>query len=88
MIVSLLTLSSCSSKPPETVYETRYEKQYIPSELLKVDCEEAPAGWSVRTLAASWVNNRGCLRAYKTLVDGIKKNYTKEGTIDDRSIKE
>lgn len=83
MIVFLPTLSSCSNKPPEPVVEVVYEKQYIPIGVLKVDCHEQSAGDTVRTLGMSWVNNTSCLRAHERLVDGLIKNYTKEGASRD-----
>lgn len=82
MIACLLILSSCSNKP---ITETIYVKQYIPIDLLQISCIEAPAGDTVRSLALSWTNNTGCLRAYKSLVDGIIKNYTEEGVTDEHT---
>jgi hypothetical protein len=83
MIVSLLILSSCSSKPPEPISETIYVKQYIPLDLLRIDCLATPAGDTVRSLALSWNNNTGCLRAHQKLLEGLIKNYTKEGGMED-----
>jgi hypothetical protein len=74
-----MILSGCSGRPPETITETVYVKQYIPLDLLLVNCGEAPAGLTVRTLASSWVNNTGCLRAHQTVIEGLIKNYTEEG---------
>jgi hypothetical protein len=82
MIACLVSLSSCSNKPPETIVETIYQKQYIPLDLLRVSCIEQPAGETVRTLASSWVNNTSCLRAHQILVEGLIKNHTKEGAVN------
>jgi len=82
MIGCLLILSSCSSKPVEPVSEVIYQKQYIPVDLLRVSCIEQPAGETVRTLASSWVNNTSCLRAHQILLEGLIKNYTEEGAVN------
>lgn len=76
-----MTLNGCSNRPAEPVRETIYEKQYIPWELLQIECGEAPAGDTVRSLAMSWVNNTGCLRAHQKLVEGLIKDYTEEGKL-------
>lgn len=87
MIASLLILSSCSNKPVEPITETIYVKQYIPLEMLQIACVEAPVGDTVRSLALSWTNNTGCLRAYEKLVQGIIEMYTIEGQTDGREHK-
>lgn len=79
MIAFLMILFGCSNRPPETITETIYEKQYIPWELLQIECGEAPAGTTVRSLAMSWQNNTGCLRAHQKVIEGLIKNYTEEG---------
>lgn len=61
----------------------KYEKLYIPTELLEVACKEQGAGETVRSLAHGYVINRSCLRAYVELVEGIKRMYTKEGIDND-----
>lgn len=76
MLSCLLTLSSCSTKI-ETV--TEYQKQYITSELLVVNCTEYKYIDSVRTLAVGYLSEKSCRKAYEELVEGIKKSYTKEG---------
>ena len=81
MISCLPILSSCSNRPPTTTYV--YEKLLIEPEVFEVGCGEVGAGESVRTLAHGFVINRSCLRAYKELVDGLKRMYTKEGALDD-----
>lgn len=75
MTVFLMTLSGCSNKEVKTVYQ----KQYIPIGVLKVDCAEMSAGETVRSLSLSWMNNTGCLRAYKALIDGLIIDYTDKG---------
>lgn len=84
----LLNLSGCSNKPPETITEVVYQKQYMPLGLLVIDCQEQPPGLTVRSLGSSWVNNTGCLRAHQKLIEGIKENYTKEGLSDGESRRE
>lgn len=79
MLSFLLICFGCSTKPPEPIREVVYTKQYIPLNLLQIECREKPAGDTVRLLAGSWVNNTSCLRAHQKLVEGLIKNYTKEG---------
>lgn len=86
MIVSLLTLSSCSNKPQDVLVETIYRERKIPYELLKVACVEKAAGETVRSLAGSWVNNTSCLRAHQKLVEGLIKNYSDKGATDEQPI--
>lgn len=84
MVSCLLSLSGCSSKavtPPTYIYV----KESIPKDLLEVECGEVGFGDSVRTLAYGYVMNRGCLRAHIELVEGLKRNYTKEGSNNDTS---
>lgn len=87
MLACLMIFSGCSNKPPEVIYEVRYEKQYIPLDLLIIDCSVASPGVTARELAMSWVNNTGCLRAHKKLIEGLIKNYTEEGVLTNEHSK-
>ncbi len=72
-----LIFSGCSNNP-KILTETKYVKQYIPIELLTIECSEQPAGDTVRTLAYAYVKTRSCLRAHKSLIEGLKRNYTED----------
>jgi len=78
MVSSVLIFSGCSNNPV-VVKETKYVKQYIPIELLTIECSEQAAGDTVRTLAYAYVKTRSCLRAHKSLIEGLKNNYTEQG---------
>ena len=41
-----------------------------------IECQEQAAGDTVRTLAYAYVKTRSCLRAHKSLIEGLKRNYT------------
>lgn len=79
MTVCLMILFGCSTKPPITITETVYQKDYIPLNVLLLNCTEKAAGVTVRSLSSSWVNNTSCLRAHQKLVEGLIKNHTLEG---------
>lgn len=81
MVGCLPILSSCSNRPVEVVYKP--EKTYIEPSFLEIDCKEVGAGETVRSLAYGYTMNRGCLRAYVKLIEGIKKMYTKDGVEND-----
>jgi len=81
-------LLGCSTRPNEPIRETIYEKQYIPLNLLLIECDETPPGLTVRSLGASWANNTGCLRAHKELVRGLIENYTIKGNTNNERGKE
>lgn len=81
MIIFLMTSSGCSNRPVQPITETVYEKVYIPWEVLQIECGEAPPGETVRSLALSWTNNTGCLRAHQKVIEGLIRNYTEEGKL-------
>lgn len=87
MACFLLSLYGCSSKVPEPGVVYQVEKLYIPAELLTLNCSETspylPQGGELitaRSLSYAYVKDRGCLRAYIKLVEGLKNKYTKEGS--------
>ena len=75
MVSCQLIFSGCSNNPT-VVQDVRYIKQTIPKELLMIECQEQAAGDTVRTLAYAYVKTRSCLRAHKSLIEGLKRNYT------------
>lgn len=82
MLSFLLILSGCSTKTTEPA-QIRVEKVYIPSSLLSVACVIREAGTTTRLLAAAYLSEKSCRKAYQKLVEGIKHSYTKEGSLAD-----
>lgn len=83
MLLSLTSLYACSNKQeqPQVVYTA--EKLYIPAELLTLNCSETLPYLSqggelitARSLSYAYIKDRGCLRAYIKLVEGLKNKYT------------
>lgn len=73
-----MILSGCSNNQIEPQKPLHVIEQHYSKELLSIDCEEIAAGETPRSLAKSWVNNTGCLRAYKALVDGLIERHNSE----------
>lgn len=90
MLTLLLSLifSGCSNSPVERVTETIYQREYIPLEALKVNCNIKTELYTPRLLAIAWRSEKTCREAYEVLVDGLIKNHTKEGTVDDTRNRE
>lgn len=90
ILMLLLTLSfyGCSNKPVERVTETIYQREYIPLEALKVSCNVKTERHTPRLLAIAWRSEKTCREAYQTLVEGLIKNHTKEGSTDDNDGRE
>ena len=60
----------------------RVERVTIPSSLLTVACVIRHAGTTPRLLAAAYLSEKSCRKAYQKLVEGIKRSYTEEGSLD------
>lgn len=84
MVSFLLILSGCSTRI-ETVTKTVYEKQSIPIELLKVNCQIIKPDNTPRKLSVAYLSEKSCRKAYVKLVDNLIKDYTEEGTKNDNA---
>ena len=82
MLSFLLILSGCSTKTTEPT-QIRVEKVFIPASLLEIDCLIREAGDTPRLLAAAYLSEKSCRKAYQKLIEGIKRSYTKEGYLAD-----
>ena len=81
MLSFLLILSGCSTKTTDEAGNVRVEKVFIPASLLEIDCLIREAGDTPRMLAAAYLSEKSCRKAYQKLIEGIERSYTKEGSL-------